>query len=100
MSCATSVPVLCDLVSAEVPCVLAEKSDSSVSISKSIAPAVSSLATHAVIFPGSFVDVPVNLISPEAWIYHVGDNSGEDVRLLIDWLHCSFDSSSESSGNA
>ncbi|PKU76603.1 hypothetical protein MA16_Dca001208 [Dendrobium catenatum] len=99
MPCATSVPALCGLVSFEVPCVLGEKSDSSISISKSIAPIVSSLVTPAVIVNGSFVDALVNLISHEALIYHVGDNMGEDVRLQIDWLHCSSDFSSESSGD-
>ncbi|PKU61657.1 hypothetical protein MA16_Dca028069 [Dendrobium catenatum] len=48
------------------------------------------------------VDVPVNLIEPQALVFHVRNNSGMDVRKHIDWLHVSSDSesfsSSESSG--
>ncbi|PKU74508.1 hypothetical protein MA16_Dca003711 [Dendrobium catenatum] len=58
------------------------------------------------VIPKSFVDVSVNLIEPQALVYHVGDNSGVDVRLLLHWLHCTSkfkpgsDSSSEYCGGA
>ncbi|PKU73092.1 hypothetical protein MA16_Dca016159 [Dendrobium catenatum] len=35
-----------------------------------------------------FVNVPMNLIDTQALVYHVGDNSGMDVRTHLDWLHC------------
>ncbi|PKU78298.1 hypothetical protein MA16_Dca008923 [Dendrobium catenatum] len=77
MSCATSVPAKCGLFSAEVPCVLAKKSDSSISSSKSnssvypagevsarlVAHTISSAVMPIVVVHCPFVDVPVNLIS-------------------------------------
>ncbi|PKU80426.1 hypothetical protein MA16_Dca013841 [Dendrobium catenatum] len=47
----------------------------------------------------SFVDVPVNLIEPQALVYHAGDNSGLDVRTHFDWLQCTseLESNSDSS---
>ncbi|PKU86390.1 hypothetical protein MA16_Dca025197 [Dendrobium catenatum] len=48
------------------------------------------------------VDVLVKLIEPQALVFHVGNNSGRDVRKHLDWLHVSSDSefvsSFESSG--
>ncbi|KAH0453055.1 hypothetical protein IEQ34_017379 [Dendrobium chrysotoxum] len=48
------------------------------------------------IAPTSLVDVPVKLIEPHAFVYHVGDNFGIDVRAHIDWLHCSSEYESDS----
>ncbi|PKU66048.1 hypothetical protein MA16_Dca017369 [Dendrobium catenatum] len=49
----------------------------------------------------SFVNVPVNLINTQALVYHVGDNSGMDVRTHLDWLQCTseFESDSDSSSD-
>ncbi|KAH0467420.1 hypothetical protein IEQ34_004658 [Dendrobium chrysotoxum] len=44
---------------------------------------------------GQLVEVPVNLISLDALVSHVGISSGESVRMQIDWLECSSPSSSE-----
>ncbi|PKU62446.1 Transcription factor CPC [Dendrobium catenatum] len=52
-----------------------------------------------VVISNSFVDVPMNLIEPQALVYHMGDNSGVDVMVHLDWLHCTseFESDSDSS---
>ncbi|PKU63947.1 hypothetical protein MA16_Dca021575 [Dendrobium catenatum] len=54
-----------------------------------------------VVCSNSFVDVPVNLIEPQALVYHVRDNAGLDVRTHLDWLQCSseFESDSNASSN-
>ncbi|PKU70011.1 hypothetical protein MA16_Dca022256 [Dendrobium catenatum] len=51
------------------------------------------------VISNAFVNVPVNLIEPQALVYHVGDNSGIDVRTHLDWLHYTseFESDSDSS---
>ncbi|PKU75745.1 hypothetical protein MA16_Dca015625 [Dendrobium catenatum] len=54
-----------------------------------------------VVCSNSFVDVPVNLIEPQALVYHVGDNAGLDVKTHLDWLQCSseFESDSDASSD-
>ncbi|PKU67189.1 hypothetical protein MA16_Dca013613 [Dendrobium catenatum] len=47
----------------------------------------------------AFVDVPVKLIETNALVYNMGDNSGVDLRLHLDWLHCSSDAESDSSSD-
>ncbi|PKU67866.1 hypothetical protein MA16_Dca019392 [Dendrobium catenatum] len=98
MSCVTSVSILCGLVLVEIPCALAEKSDSSISAIKGnsyilnssevsarlVVPNISSPEMPTVLVPGSFIKVHINLISPEALFSHMGVYSGESVRLQID----------------
>ncbi|PKU69693.1 hypothetical protein MA16_Dca021053 [Dendrobium catenatum] len=48
----------------------------------------------------SFINVPVNLIDIQALVYHVGDNSGMNVRTHLDWLNCSSDLESDSDSSS
>ncbi|PKU74850.1 hypothetical protein MA16_Dca005041 [Dendrobium catenatum] len=46
----------------------------------------------------SFIYVPMNLIDTQALVYHVGDNSGLNVRTHLDWLRSTdVESDSDSS---
>ncbi|PKU85196.1 65-kDa microtubule-associated protein 6 [Dendrobium catenatum] len=64
------------------------------------APALSSPNSNDGLVHNDFVDVPVNFISPQALVYHVGDNLGMDMRKQLDWLQDASDSESISSSES
>ncbi|PKU86657.1 hypothetical protein MA16_Dca014299 [Dendrobium catenatum] len=49
-----------------------------------------------VVSSNAFVNVPVNLIEPQALVYHVGNSFGLDVRTHIYWLQCTSELESDS----
>ncbi|PKU65622.1 hypothetical protein MA16_Dca021511 [Dendrobium catenatum] len=56
---------------------------------------VTNVSSPAVLLDGHLVVVPVNLISSNALVAHVGGRSGDSVRLQTDWLKNYSSSSSE-----
>ncbi|PKU74812.1 hypothetical protein MA16_Dca005003 [Dendrobium catenatum] len=64
--------------------------------SKSTGPSSSPPVMNDCFVNNNFVDVPITLINPQCLVYHVGENSGLDVRVQLDWLHGSSDSDSVS----